>query len=107
GQGRRGRRDERGPNDYGPDFAQAHVELTQAIVNACHTAGVPRLLHMSAVGADPHGPSEYMRSKGIGEQAVLAAEDLSVTVFRPSVGFGPEGRFLTPVARLSKSLLGL
>jgi NADH dehydrogenase len=50
---RRGRADERGPNDYGPDFARVHVELAQAVVNACHTAGVQRLLHMSALGAAP------------------------------------------------------
>ncbi|HEU4645579.1 MAG TPA: NAD(P)H-binding protein, partial [Burkholderiales bacterium] len=50
---RRGRTDERGPNDYGPDFAKVHVELAQAVVNACRAAGVKRLLHMSALGADP------------------------------------------------------
>src|SRR3979409_888027 len=27
--GRRGRRDERGPNAYGPEFARVHVELPQ------------------------------------------------------------------------------
>jgi NADH dehydrogenase len=101
---RRGRRDERGPNDYGPDFAQVHVELAQAVVNACRAAGVKRLLHMSALGADPKAPSEYLRSKGVGERATLAAEDLAVTVFRPSVIFGPEDAFLNLFALLAKFL---
>ena len=86
---------------HGPDFTATHVELTQGVVNACHSAGVKRLLHMSALGADPQAPSEYLRSKGIGEQAALAADDLEVTVFRPSVIFGPEDRFLNLFARLA------
>jgi NADH dehydrogenase len=101
---RRGRADERGPNDYGPDFARVHVELAQATVNACHAAGVKRLLHMSALGADPAGPSEYQRSKGIGERVALAAEDIAVTVFQPSVIFGPEDAFLNMFALLARFL---
>ena len=93
---------------HGPDFAATHIELAQGVVNACRAAGAghnrPRLLHMSALGADPEAPSEYLRSKGVGEQAVLAADDLAPTVFRPSVIFGPEDRFLNLFAQLTALL---
>jgi NADH dehydrogenase len=105
--GRRGRADERGPNDYGPDFARMHVELPQAIVAACRATGARRLLHIGALGASPAAPSEYLRSKAIGERVELAADDLDVTSFRPSIVFGPEDSFLNTFAAMLRFMPGL
>jgi NADH dehydrogenase len=101
---RRGRREERGTNEYGPDFARVHVELPQKIIAACRSTGVRRILHMSALGASPTAPSEYLRSKAFGEKALFAAEDLEVSVFRPSVVFGPEDTFLNRFATMARFL---
>lgn len=84
-------------------FEQVHVQLPQRIASAMHTAGVPRLVHVSALGADPQGPSMYQRSKARGE-TVLQASGLDLTVLRPSVIFGPEDKFLNLFADLQQVL---
>ena len=80
-------------------FAGAHSGLAKKIVAACRSAGVRRLLHMSALNAAADGPSAYLRSKGEAE-ATVRASGLDFTIFRPSVIFGREDSFLNLFAGL-------
>ena len=82
-------------------FQHAHVELPRKVVQACKESGVRRLLHMSALGAEATSKSAYQRTKAAGEALVMQSE-LDVTVFRPSVIFGPGDSFLTLFADLLK-----
>jgi NADH dehydrogenase len=84
-------------------FEHVHVELPRKIAHACHAAGVLHLVHMSALGASENAPSEYLRSKGKGEAAVRQdAGILPYTIFRPSVLFGDDDRFLNLFAKLAR-----
>ena len=86
---------------YGKGFARAHVELPQKIAAAARAAGVRRVLHVSALKAAADAPSGYLRSKAAGE-AVLRDAGLDLTIFRPSVIFGPGDSFLMLFAQLAR-----
>ena len=79
-------------------FEAVHVEGAANIARAA-AAGVRRLIHISAIGADPAAESAYARSKGQGEAAVREAFP-DATIIRPSIMFGPEDAFLNRFAGL-------
>lgn len=80
-------------------FEEAHVGLVQRIVEAMQAQGVPRLVHVSALGASESGPSMYQRSKARGE-VLVQGSSLAWTMLRPSVIFGAEDQFLNTFAKL-------
>ncbi len=118
-----------GRTDYPPerhgDFEKNHIELPRLVANLCAHLGIPRLLHMSALGASPIGPSAYLRSKGIGEEIVrqsgensaangyfnylngpklLWGRGLKTTSFRPSIIFGEGDSFFNRFAQLLRNI---
>lgn len=82
-------------------FEKMHHQLPRRVAQLCDELGIARLLHMSALQASASAPSEYLRSKAAGEQAVLEySKKLHVTIFRPSVIFGARDQFINLFAKL-------
>ncbi len=81
------------------DFTALHVTAAGAIATAAHDAGIPALVHLSAIGADTTSRSAYGRSKGEGEAAVRAAHADAI-ILRPSLIFGRQDGFINRFAAL-------
>jgi NADH dehydrogenase len=87
-------------------FQAVHVDGARAIARATREAGIAPLVHVSALGASPDARAHYARSKGAGEQAVLA-EHASAVILRPSLVFGPEDELFNRFAGLATVLPAL
>jgi NADH dehydrogenase len=85
----------------GKGFHKAHVELTERVIDACRTAGVGRLVQISALNAGK-GKSHYLISKGEAEDRIRAATDIASTILQPSVIFGEGDSFFNRFAALLK-----
>lgn len=85
------------------DFRRIQAEGPGHIAEAAAAAGVSRLVHVAAIGADPASPSQYASSKGQGERAVMAAFP-EATILRPSLVFGPEDAFFNRFAGMARLL---
>lgn len=64
-----------------------HVDGAAALFRACEAAGVRRVVHVSAIGAEREALSSFSATKQQGEQALMA-RDLDWVILRPSVVVG-------------------
>lgn len=89
-------------------FERMHHELPAILAKICIDLGIKRLLHMSSLRADKNAPSLYLQSKAAGEAALIAIAGkasrakLNVTIFRPSIIFGRDDKFINLFATLIK-----
>ncbi|MEL6829809.1 MAG: complex I NDUFA9 subunit family protein, partial [Pseudomonadota bacterium] len=81
-------------------FEAAQLEGAKNVAEACRDAGIKRLVHMSAIGADPESKSHYGRTKGEAEKQVRELVPDAV-ILRPSIVFGPEDDFFNRFASLA------
>ena len=71
-------------NGAGDSTRAAHVDGPRALIAACEAAGVRRLVHVSAVGADDDAGTDYARTKAQTER-LIQASDLHWLILRPSL----------------------
>lgn len=82
-------------------FDAVQAEGAGRVARIAAETGVPRLVQISAIGADAGSESTYARTKAEGEAAVLAAYPDAV-ILRPSIIFGPEDGFFNRFAGMTR-----
>lgn len=86
-------------------FEAVHNQLPRRVATMCEELSITRLLQMSALQANSHAPSQYLKSKARGEAAINEfSKKLDITIFRPSVIFGRGDSFINLFANLVKFL---
>ena len=67
---------------------RVQLDGTKALFDGCVRARVKRVIHISAIGAEPDGPSAFSRSKA-GAEVYLKELPLDWVILRPALVLGP------------------
>jgi uncharacterized protein YbjT (DUF2867 family) len=89
----------------GQSLRAVHLDAPLALYRACVTSGVRRIVHLSAISADPEAGTDYARTKHAAEEA-LKALDLDWTIIRPSLVYGERSHGGTSLLRALAALPG-
>ncbi|HEU4548942.1 MAG TPA: complex I NDUFA9 subunit family protein [Rhizomicrobium sp.] len=87
--------------EKGQSFEDVQAAGAANVAEAAAAAGLSALVHVSAIGADPHSDSAYARTKAEGEEAVRRNFPNAV-ILRPSIVFGPEDSFFNKFAGMAR-----
>ncbi|MEL6921149.1 MAG: complex I NDUFA9 subunit family protein [Pseudomonadota bacterium] len=82
-------------------FRAVQEQGARNVAEACKGAGIP-LVHVSAIGADANGKSDYAQTKGRAENWVRDTLGAQATIMRPSIVFGPEDGFFNKFAGMAR-----
>ena len=82
------------------NFNAVQHEGAERVARIAAQQGVGALVHLSAIGADSDAESGMARTKGLGEEGILAHFPRAV-ILRPSVIFGNEDDFFNRFAAMS------
>ncbi len=83
------------------NFEAVQTAGAARIARLAAEGGLSAMVHISSLGADANAISDYSRSKGEGEAAVLTAFPTAM-ILRPSVIFGNEDGFFNRFAAMAK-----
>ena len=76
------------------------------VIAAAAAAAGARMIHMSAIGADPEFASRSMPGPRRSASRRCWAAQPAATIFRPSIVFGPEDAFFNKFAAMARLLAG-
>ena len=82
-------------------FQAIHVMGAKNVAEAAWGMGVRRIVQISALGADPAGPSKYARTKAEGEAAVREIYP-DAAIVRPGIVFGNGDSFFNKFASMAQ-----
>jgi NADH dehydrogenase len=92
------------PSGGNTQHERIHTRGTEHCLAAAADNDVDRFVQMSALGADPDGPTHYIRAKGKADELVKDA-DRDWVILRPSVIFGEGGEFVSFTEKLTTPYL--
>ena len=82
-------------------FDAVQSDGAERIARLARAAGISRMVHVSAIGADMQSDSNYARTKAEGEAGVLKHQPDAMIV-RPSIVFGAEDQFFNRFAGMAR-----
>lgn len=82
-------------------FEEAHVDVTQFLVQLGKKLQVSQFVQVSAIGADMHG-TQYQRTKARAEKIVENSR-LNYAIIRPSIVFGPDDKSINRFRKIAST----